>query len=213
MNLFDRISLLATGLVAIYLLFRFYEDYRRSASKATHDIYHMVAFAVLLVAGLLLIAFGYDALESPLVVIVAALIPLGISVGLVAEFVPRLERYYLAFALVGVVAIAITRLGGGPAGLATGVLVAFHSVAGLVILGVPLLASSQDKAPGAFAWVAVGGLLIDAGGMALAFLKAGRQLLFFSADVVFAILAPLLLLMSLAFAWGFMKHMVAKQSA
>ncbi len=212
MNLFDRVTLLATGLVAIYLLFRFYEDYRRSAGKATQNIYHMVAFAVLLVAGLLLIAFGYDALESPLVVVVAALIPLGISVGLVAEFVPRFEKHYLAFALVGVVAIAVTRLGGSPAGLATGVLVVFHSLAGLVILGVPLLVSSQGKAPGAFAWVSVGGLLIDAGGVALAFLKAGRQFLFFSADVVFAILAPLLLLMSLAFAWGFMKHMVARRS-
>jgi len=41
--------------------------------------------------------------------------------------------------------------------------------------------------------------------MALAFLNAGSQLLFFSGAVVNAILAALLLLMALAFAWGFMK--------
>ena len=35
------------------------------------------------------------------------------------------------------------------------------------------------------------------------------QFLFFSSEVVFAILGPLLLLMILAFAWGFMKEMRA----
>ena len=48
---------------------------------------------------------------------------------------------------------------------------------------------------------------IGLGGIALAFLKAGRQFLFFSEEVVFAILAPLLLLMVLAFAWGFIKEL------
>jgi hypothetical protein len=51
----------------------------------------------------------------------------------------------------------------------------------------------------------VGGVLISVGGIALAFLKTGSQLLFFSAEAVFAILAPLLLLMTLAFTWGFVK--------
>ena len=53
--------------------------------------------------------------------------------------------------------------------------------------------------------VAIGGILIGAGGIALAFLKAGKQFLFFSQDVVMAILAPLLLVMALFFTWGFMK--------
>jgi hypothetical protein len=53
--------------------------------------------------------------------------------------------------------------------------------------------------------VTVGGALIGLGGIALAFLKAGGQLLFFSADFVFTILAPLLL-MTLAITWGFVKN-------
>ncbi len=212
MNLFDRLVLLATGLVAIYLLFRFYEGSQRAAGVRKQNTYYMVSFAVLLVAGLLLIAFGYDALASPLVVIVGALIPLGIALGLITEFYPQFEKAYLVFALVGVVAIAITRFV-GPAGFATVVLVIFHAISGVIILGLPLLEVSQDRAPGGFALVAVGGLLIDVGGVALAFLKSGSQLLFFSETVVFAILAPLLLLMTLAFTWGFMKNMVAKQKA
>jgi len=55
-------------------------------------------------------------------------------------------------------------------------------------------------------------LLIGIGGIALAFLTSGSQLLFFSLDVVLAILAPLLLLMSLAFAWGFVKDVKASEA-
>jgi hypothetical protein len=204
MNLFDQSILLATGLVALYLVWRFIDDYRLSASKPLYDIYYSISFAVLLVAGLLLIAFGYGVLQSPLVVIVAVLIPAGLSLGLVAEFLPRYEKPYLTFALVGLVAIAITRFT-GPAGLATVVLVVVHSVAGLLIFGLPLWAVAQGKTPLGFIGVTVGGALIGLGGIALAFLKAGRQLLFFSPGVVFAILAPLLLLMTLAFAWGLVK--------
>jgi hypothetical protein len=62
---------------------------------------------------------------------------------------------------------------------------------------------TRDEARSGFLWVTVGGALIGLGGIALAFLKTGRQLLFFSTDFVFTILAPLLLLMTLAFAAGF----------
>ncbi len=49
------------------------------------------------------------------------------------------------------------------------------------------------------------------GGIALAFLQADNQLLFFSSDVVFAFLGPLLLLTCLAFAWVFIKVMTAEE--
>ena len=73
MTLLDRLFLLAAGLVAIYLIWRFYDHYRKSTKS--RNIYYIISFAVLLVAGLLLIIFTYDALESPLVIIVAVLIP------------------------------------------------------------------------------------------------------------------------------------------
>ena len=72
-----------------------------------------------------------------------------------------------------------------------------------------MLVVREGRAPTGFIWVSVGGVLIGVGGIALAFLKAGNQFLFFSTDVVFTILAPLLLLMTLAFSWGFMKAMQA----
>ena len=75
----------------------------------------------------------------------------------------------------------------------------FHGVAGLVIFLGPFFA--KDAAKG-FGWVGIGGI-------ALAFLTAGSQLLFFSQEVVLQILAPLLLLMTLALTLGFAKDIQA----
>lgn len=64
-----------------------------------------------------------------------------------------------------------------------------------------LLDRAALLATGLFAWVGAGGALIGIGGIALAFLKAGVPIL--PASFIFAILAPLLLLMTASFAWGF----------
>ena len=56
MTLLDQILLLVTGLLAIYLLWRFYGRYREE--RGLYDIYYMLGFAVLLVSGLLLIFLG-----------------------------------------------------------------------------------------------------------------------------------------------------------
>ena len=130
MNWFDRITLLATGLVAIYLLYLFYKHYRTTKSMA--DICYLVGFGVLLVAGLLLIAFTYDALDNPLVVIVSYLIPAGISLGLVTQFYPQFGRWYLAFVILGLVLIGVTRIG-EMEDFGRIVLPIFHTVAGLII--------------------------------------------------------------------------------
>jgi hypothetical protein len=63
MTIFDRIILLVTGLVALYLVWRFYTRYQ--GEKKLHDIYYMMGFLVLLGSGLLLIALGWDILASP----------------------------------------------------------------------------------------------------------------------------------------------------
>lgn len=200
MNLLDRILLLVTGVVALYLIWRLWRRYSETGER--HWVYTIIGFAVLFVAGVLLILFTYDALSSPLVVVVAVLIPAGISAGVMTKTYPQLEIPYLIFALVGLSAIGLTRLT-GPSTLATVVLIVVHTVAGLTIFLMPVSAVTRDRARSGFLWVTVGGALIGLGGIALAFLKTGRQLLFFSADFVFTILAPLLLLMTLAFTAGF----------
>ena len=205
MNLFDQIVLLLTGLVAIYAIWRIGSRYRKE--KNLYDVYYLLGFVVLLVSGLLLIFLGYGILASPYILTVASLIPLGLSMGLMNQFMPRWKKIYSWFALIGILAIASTSLTGSP--LKKVFVPLFHGVAGLIIFLVPIKASIDGKAAKGFWWVGVGGVLIGLGGIALAFLSAGTQLLFFSQDFVLTILAPLLLLMTLAFTWGFTKDVQA----
>ncbi len=203
MTILDRIILLVTGLLAIYLVWRFYGRYQKG--KALYDIYYMLGFAVLLVSGLLLIFLGWGILASPYVLTVASLIPLGISLGIANQYFPQWKKSYAWFALIGIIAIAVSAI----ADLGTLKKIAvplFHGVAGLVIFLGPFFVKD---APKGFGWVGIGGALIGIGGIALAFLTAGSQLLFFSQEVVLQILAPLLLLMTLAFTLGFSKDIQA----
>lgn len=201
MNLFtlDNLFLLLIGGLVTYLLFRFWGRY--SKEKKLFDVYYMMGFAVLLVSGLLLIFLGLGILASPYVLTVASLIPLGISMGIVEEYFPQWKKAYKWFALIGFLAIAVSAIGGFDTLKKISVPV-FHGVAGLVIFLGPFLAKS---APKGFWWVGIGGLLIGLGGIALAFISVGAQLLFFSPAFVMMILTPLLLLMTIAFTIGFVK--------
>jgi len=205
MNLFtlNNLFLLLTGLTSIYLLWRFYT--RWSKEKGTYDVYYMMAFLVLLISGLLLIFLGMDILSSPFVLTVASLIPLGISMGIAEQYYPKWKKAFKWFALIGFLAIAISGIAGIEIGRKISVPI-FHGAAGLVIFLGPILAK---KAPKGFIWVGVGGVLIGLGGIALAFIANGSQLLFFSPDFVLMILSPLLLVMTLAFTYGFMKDIKA----
>ena len=195
----DNLFLLVTGLLAAYLCWFFYQRY--NLNKALHNLYYLMGFAVLLVSGLLLIFLGLDILSSPYVLTVASLIPLGISMGLAEEYFPAWKKAFKWFAVIGFLAIALTSI----AGMDTLKKIAvplFHGVAGLVIFLGPFLAKG---APKGFWWVGIGGLLIGLGGIALAFISVGAQLLFFSPSFVLLILTPLLFLMTGAYTLGFAK--------
>jgi hypothetical protein len=200
MQMLDTVFLLLTGLLAAYLCWYFYQRY--TLHKALHNLYYLMGFAVLLVSGLLLIFLGLDILSSPYVLTVASLIPLGISMGIAEEYFPTWKKYFKWFAVVGFLAIAITSIGGMDT-LKKIAVPLFHGVAGLVIFLGPFFAKG---APKGFWWVGIGGLLIGLGGIALAFISAGSQLLFFSPSFVLLILTPLLFLMTTAYMLGFAKR-------
>lgn len=86
----DNLFLLLTGLLAAYLCWHFFKQYQQS--KALHNLYYLMGFAVLLVSGLLLIFLGLGILASPYVLTVASLIPLGISMGLAEQYFPPGKR-------------------------------------------------------------------------------------------------------------------------
>ncbi len=104
MSMLDRILLLATGLLAAYQIVVGINDLSTAPIIA-----YTIAFGVLLVAGLLLIILGFDVLDSPVVVIVSTVIPLALSLGLVWEHLPAFRTPYLVFAMLGFLAVVLTR--------------------------------------------------------------------------------------------------------
>lgn len=196
MKMTDRLLLLLTGLLAAYQIAFGVEGLEPLPMTA-----YSVAFGVLLVAGLLLIILGFEVLSSPIVVIVSTIIPLALSLGLVWQHLPAWRSAYLAFAVLGFLAVVATRSLPMPGKLPPLTLILVHGVAGLVIFLLPITLAAQGKMGAGFALVGVGGALIGVGGLLLSFLKAGKPIL--SQEVILKVLPGLLLLMTACFVIGF----------
>ena len=205
MGIFDQIVLLLTGLLAIYMISFFLKRQKNEKTAGRHNFHYMISFLVLLVAGLLLIIFGWDALGNNFIAVVAGLIPFTLATGLVCEYHKDKAKWFVILMLIGLILIAWTRYASDMESLAKIVYPVFHAIAGLTIFFLPIFLVKADRVKSQFIWVTVGGTLIGLGGIALAFLTAGKQLLFFSPEFVLMILAPLLLVMALCYAYGFTK--------
>jgi len=162
-------------------------------------IYYTIAFGILVITGLLLIIFGFEILDNSTVVVVAALLPLSLSSGLIYRYLPNLHIGYLIFAVIGLLLILITRyyIKGK---IATIVLAIVHGIAGMVIFILPISLSIKGVTTPLFSFVGIGGALIGVGGLLLAFLKAGNPIL--SKDLIYSVLPGLLLVMTIAFVVG-----------
>ena len=195
MSALDRILLLLTGLLAAYQIVIGVEG-----APSLSVVAYTISFGVLLLAGLLLIIFGFEALDSPYVVIVSTIIPLSLSLGLVWEFLSGWRTVYLVFVVAGLTAVALTRLF-WPGKGATFTLAFVHGIAGLIIFSLPIVLSVSQTTPWGFALVGLGGALIGLGGLLLSFLKVGKPIL--SHETILTVLPGLLLLMTAAFVAGF----------
>lgn len=195
-TILDRLILLATVLLAAWQV-----AVGVNGADTLPLVAYTIGFGVLLVAGLLLIILGFEVLDSPIVVIVSTIIPLSLSLGLVWEHLVALRTTYLVFAILGFLAVVITRLLPIRNKLPVLVLAVVHAIAGLTIFLLPIIWAFSGRATHGFALVGVGGALIGVGGLLLSFLKAGKPIL--SRSTIFRILPGLLLLMTVAFVAGF----------
>ena len=100
-TIFDQVVLLLTGLTAVYLAYRFFQEFKESEVKPKQNIYYITAFIVLFVSGVLIIFLGFDILSNPLIAIVATILPFGIAMGLVCEFYRKYAVAYLALMVIG----------------------------------------------------------------------------------------------------------------
>ena len=192
----DRVLLLATSILAAYQVAVGIEGFATLPTIA-----YTISFGVLLLASLLLVIFGFEALDSPVVVIAATVIPLSLSLGLVWQYLAAWQTAYLVFAVAGFLAVVITRLVPIPGRLPTIVLAVVHGIAGVVIFVLPICLAIQGTVGSAFALVGVGGALIGIAGLLLSFLKAGKPIL--PRETILKILPGLLLLTTVCFVAGF----------
>lgn len=193
----DRILLLLTVILVAYQVAVGIDGF-----DTLPIIAYTIGFGVLLIATLLIFILGFDVLDSPIVVIVATIIPLALSLGLVWQRLASFRTLYLVFAILGFLAVTWTRSIPTPGKIPTIVLALTHGIAGMTIFLLPIILSIQGNAPPLFSLVGVGGALIGIGGLLLTFLKAGRPI--WSRETIFKILPGLLLLTTACFVAGFM---------
>jgi len=192
----DRILLLLTILLASYQVAVGIDGF-----DALPIIAYTTAFGVLLIATLLIFILGFDVLDSPIVVIVATIIPLALSLGLVWQHLASFRTSYLLFTIIGFLAVTLTRSIPMQNKFPVFVLAVTHGIAGLTIFLLPIILSIQGNAPPLFSLVGIGGALIGVGGLLLSFLKTGKPIL--SRETILRLFPALLLLTTAFFVAGF----------
>lgn len=196
MSSLDRVLILLMGLLAAYQIVVGIDK-----MDSVPIVAYTIAFGVLLVAGLLIIILGFDALDAPVVAIVSTIIPLALATGLVYQHLASFRTPYLLFAIGGFLAVTLTRSTPMQNRLPVFTIAIVHGIAGLTIFLLPILTSLRGETHPFFALVGVGGALIGIGGLLLSFLKTGRPIL--SKEKILKVLPGLFLLMTVCFVTGF----------
>ncbi len=192
----NRTLLLLTVLLASYQVSAGIDGF-----TALPIIAYTIAFGIILVAALLIFILGIDVLDSPIVVIVSTIIPLSLAVGLVWQHVASWRTSYLVFAIIGFLAVTLTRSIQMQNKLPVIVIAITHGIAGMTIFLLPIVISIQGETKPLFALVGIGGALIGVGGLLLSFLKTGKPIL--SRDTILRLFPALLLVTTALFVAGF----------
>lgn len=208
MSLLDQVFLVGTYIIAMLALWSLRNRKSDGGMRYPSDYYHSSAFAVLGIAGLLLSIFGWGILgimgegtSNKLVAIVSSIIPFSWGTGLISRFFPRYEKFFLGLMILGLGLITLSRFMDAPL-MARIVYPVFHSTAASVVIATPIIAAKRGLMNSHFLSVSVGGALISATGISLAFLAAGRQLLFLSQELILMIFGPILFAVAVLYFWG-----------
>ena len=194
MTFLNRIILLLTGHLAGYMIVAGIEGL-----NVWTTLYYTIAFGVLVLSCLLLMLFGFEILNNVMVVVVATLIPLSLSLGIISSYLPEYKFGYLIFAVLGLTLILFTRIRKSGK-VATMVLAVVHGLAGLVITFLPIILSLKSITSPWFSLLGFGGALIGLVGLLLAFLKTGKAIL--PQKLIYSIFPTLLLVVTALFVAG-----------
>lgn len=188
-----RITYLLTGHLAGYQIIKGMEPY----SNLTTTLY-TISFGLLLLACLLLLLMGFEIMENNYVAIIAALIPITLSLGLVTDKLESSTMYSILIGVGFLIAVALRLFSSGKiASLSLG---AIHFLSGSVIFFLPIVLFYTGAAEYQILMISFGGILIGSGGMLLGLLKAGKSVL--TKEKIIALFPIVLLFTTTSFVIG-----------
>jgi len=195
----NKIILFFTSILAGYEIVSGIEGY------PSHVIILLtISFGILLLTSLLLIFLGFGILEQPAVVVIASVLPLGISSAVVAINFSDMFVSYLLISLVGFLTIILSRFVSNKL-LAVFSLASVHAIAGLIIFISPLFLYQKGVVNTSFLMVSLGGAFIGLGGIFLLLLRANKSL--FTSKQIYSLFPTLLFFMTISFIIGFSEGM------
>ncbi len=169
-SILGRIIYLLTGHVAGYQIIKGMENY----SNLTTTLY-TISFGLLLLACLLLLLMGFEIMENNYVAVIASLIPITLSLGLVADKLENPTIYFILISVSFIIAVALRLFSTGKVqSLSIGVI---HFLSGSVIFFLPIILFYTGAAEIQIMMISLGGIIIGSGGMLLGLLKAGKSVL------------------------------------
>lgn len=162
---------------------------------------YTISFGVILIAALLIYILGIEVLDSPIVVIVSTIIPLSLAVGLVWQHLASVRTSFLILAIIGFLAVSLTRSFPMPNKLPIIAIALTHGIAGLTIFLLPIVLSVQGAAKPLFSLVGIGGALIGIVGLLLSSQSIGKT--FVPRDKVMNLFPAMLFFTTALFVAGF----------
>ncbi len=190
----DRILFLVTCCIAAYKIVAGMDQYSSFVMG-----FYTVAFGVFVLAGLMLLLFGFELLTNRFFPVVATLIPISLSLGLVQEYLPQMAFSYSLF-IGGIYILSVWVRFTADEKMAALVLALVHGVSGLLVFILPVVLYVHYGLTVTILLVSFGGLILSIEGIFLTLQKTGY--LKMKLNTIFAWFPLILLTATAAFVGG-----------
>lgn len=193
-SVINRIVFLCNVLIAGFMVAHGMEPY----SELT-IFYFTIAFGILVLASILLMLLGFEILENKSVLVLSAFIPVGMSLGMVNQYLPQFHTAYLWFSIAALLSIFFTQFTKSKI-ISTIAIGLVHGISGSFVFFIPLVLVIGFKYKAVMLFIPLGGLIIGTAGMMLGMLKTGKSLL--ESEKFYKMFPKALLVATMAFVLG-----------
>lgn len=170
-SLLNKAIVILVGHIAGYKVVNGMEPY----SELT-TLYYTIGFGTIVLVALLIMMFGLKVLINDWVMIMTAFIPVGLSLGLVNQFLPNMNYIYLSISIIGVIAVILTRRYKSKK-IATFTTSIVHGISGLIVVLLPFYLAVNDIQNSSILLVSLGGGILGSEGILQALHKRGKQII------------------------------------